>query len=317
MAGGSINSAKGGSVRLFLQGGLGNQLIQQAYAATVAKHYDCRVKLNTILLNRHIAKVRKVWHRNIAFENLIETNIERQRRRVIGSGVDLLFCLATRNKRIINDRVGHRELINRLSACKKAGSLNLLGYFHRSEAFGLDSESYWKRLADGLSDMLDERFPHEDEIAIHARRGDYLTEKNRKIYEQVSIVSQIENAINIREEIDSKRKVRIYTDSPKLVYKEIPAKLHDDVIMHEKTDGSKDFISLSHHKYIICSNSTYSLVAARISHSIWNQRTIHVIPDRWYVDNNMNNAQMSEWSLLTFAEPRMLTIESAAIGNSS
>lgn len=310
-------SAKGGNIRLFLQGGLGNQLIQQAYALGVAKTSSSRVTINTILMSRQIAVARRASHRNIAFQSLIDTEIERKRRIAIASASDLLLCLATKSKRMVDDNVEHSELMRRLNEFRDERPINLMGYFHRSEAFGLNAEAYWARLAERLNDMFGRQASAEDEIAIHARRGDYLTDKNKLIYAQVTIDSQIQIAKEMQKKVGSKCRIRIYTDSPELVHREIPANLRSDVIIHEDSDGAKNFLSLMNHKFIICSNSTYSLVAARLSHSTWRQDTIHTIPDRWYVDKKKNDSQMREWSTLTFAKATTFTTESATMGNSS
>ena len=96
-------------------------------------------------------------------------------------------------------------------------------------------------------------------LAIHIRRGDYLTQKHSMhgiIHERYFL----DEARNFLSE-NYYEGIRIFSDSPELLEKNIFRKLHKNIIIDEGGQPIEVFKRMANHKGLIASNSSFSLWA--------------------------------------------------------
>tara|TARA_A100001011_G_scaffold400721_1_gene517965 strand:+ start:2800 stop:3633 length:834 start_codon:yes stop_codon:yes gene_type:complete len=96
-------------------------------------------------------------------------------------------------------------------------------------------------------------------LAIHIRRGDYLTKKHimHGIISQSYLVEETKKQIS---KIDFEG-IRIFSDSPELIDLNNFKNLHKNIIIDEGGDSVDVFKRMSNHKGLIASNSSFSLWA--------------------------------------------------------
>jgi hypothetical protein len=142
---------------------------------------------------------------------------------------------------------------------------------------------YWQNisLANEIRDRLSEllKSPPIDGIALHIRRGDYLSKQH-------SLHGALDGRYYLKalEKLNQKRsiqKVVIFTDSPEIVKQEEWIQLlnYSKVSFSNSIDPWETLIEMARYSAIICSNSTFSWWAAFIGES----KEVFM-PDRWFKD---------------------------------
>lgn len=117
--------------------------------------------------------------------------------------------------------------------------------------------------------------------AIHIRGGDYLSEKNKKVYFNLTekfYLKAIKNMVNNHNITE----FMIYTNDINHA-KSILEKISIDNItflFSNNNTGESDFKSISLHKYVIMSNSTYSFWSIM---SNYFEEKVVIAPQDWYI----------------------------------
>jgi len=143
------------------------------------------------------------------------------------------------------------------------------------------------------SDAL-QQIQHDQSVALHIRRGDYLSKKNSKIYSSLDD-SYYKKAISYFEINIPKSKFYIFTDDPEYVYADKMFKGEKFNIISTKKSGVSfnDFYLMSKCKHNIIANSTYSWWPAWLNS---NPNKIIISPSAWYVDKKYStNLMLNDW----------------------
>ena len=96
-------------------------------------------------------------------------------------------------------------------------------------------------------------------LAIHIRRGDYLTNKHSMngIIDQKYFLEEARSQLSK----NNYEGIRIFSDSPNLIEKNLFKNLHKNIIIDKGGDPLDVFIRMANNKGLIASNSSFSLWA--------------------------------------------------------
>lgn len=142
---------------------------------------------------------------------------------------------------------------------------------------------YWQNisLASEIRDRLSELFksPQIDGIALHVRRGDYLS-KQHSLHGALDGRYYLK-ALEKWNQKKSNQKIVIFTDSPEIVKHEEWIQLLNSpsVSFSDSIDPWETLMEMARYSAIICSNSTFSWWAAFIG-----EDKEVFMPDRWFKD---------------------------------
>lgn len=286
------------TLELFLQGGLGNQLIQQAYAFSLAERSGARLRLNPLLLSSAWASLRGVTHRTRAPWLLPGCSEIRAWPR---QWLHLFrFHWARRQLWALDDAVADGQALAILTDASSPRWLPLVGYFQRAQAFGLAAEAFWWPLAQLLQTQYQLHPYSHGQLAVHVRLGDYLLPQNQSLYAPVAVTEQLEIALAWREQLRSCKPLHVITDDPLTFEDSCPANFKSEIRLCASKDPQQDFLELLRHRHIVASNSTFSLCAAKLSATLWCESDSAILPPRWYRDPQRDVRQQQEWQQLDF-----------------
>ena len=286
------------TLELFLQGGLGNQLIQHAYAVSLVRRTDARLQLNPFLLSPGWALFHRV--------------IYRQRTPWLGCDFPetrpwprqclnwLRFRHAFNRGLVIHDGIGDEQTLALWRTYKLPSWLPIIGYFQRAQSFGPYADGFWASFAERLRRQHLLRPYPPAQVAVHVRLGDYLLPQNQLIYAPLAIEQQLCAALAWREHLGGSQPLQVITDDPLAFNRLCPDAYRHEVRMMASSDPQMDFLALACHRHIVTSNSTFSLCASKIAATLWGETRTALVPRHWYVDCSSDALQQQEWSQLQF-----------------
>ena len=288
------------NLELFLQGGLGNQLIQHAYAFGLARRTSRNLILNPILLSSIWARLRGITFRSrfvsADWDHFEVEALPMQLMKFI------MFSFSKRRSPCVSDQLSHSLVQQLLRDGHKLPWIPMHGYFQRSEAFGLDVSPFWRSLAFKLSSRSDWSISDPKSVVVHVRLGDYLLPQNVRLYARLDLEKQLLTAIQWRDRLGGVEPVHIMTDDY-LVFKQLcPSSLMSHLYLLGPQDAEQDFLRLCQYRNIIASNSTFSLCAGAISSVLAGGLRTTMLPFSWFRDPLQNSLQYVEWSQLPFVE---------------
>ena len=277
---------------VFLQGGLGNQLLQASYAYYLSQTYKLPFKLATPLLSPFFYSFfprltpRQPSHvlRKYCASNLISI-----------SSIILLLLVRLR----INPFPVISDTILVPPAKKDIWPLCcMLGYFQNSNCFSPPTEPYWIGILDQLPS-----FPTYN-IGVHIRLGDYTNPTNSSIFYQVDPIALLNQALQRQRLTQHPDPILVFSDQPNsvqnLLEKHFPSHSNYFLIVREKSDLNC-FSLLSHCRTIIGSNSTFSLCASWLSFLRYSRTSPSFIPPiHWYSDPFLDKTTLSFITSLPF-----------------
>ena len=286
------------TLELFLQGGLGNQLIQQAYAESLVCRTGASLRLNPLMLSPGWAALRRVTHR----------------RRAHWRGVDgveigfwprqwlhwLRFYLARHRGHALHDGIADAQALALLSAAKATRWIPLVGYVQRAQAFGPAAAGFWAHVAALLKTEHRLRPYPGDQVALHVRLGDYLLPQNQRLYAPLAIEQQLKAALAWREQLGGRTPLRVITDDPAGFSRLCPDALQGEFFLSVSRDPQADFLTLACHRRIVASNSTFSLCAGKLAAMLWGDVGTTLLPRHWYREPSRDALQQQEWRQLDF-----------------
>lgn len=287
-------------LELFLQGGLGNQLIQLAYADSLQLRTGSRVRINPVLLHPIWARLRSISHRECCLQwasTLPEVTS------LLGHVSGLIRLYRCRlGSGLLTDRFGDAELLQKLTTSPADAWYGLHGYFQRHQAFGCGAQRFWSHLKQQLLKNCSlTPFPR-GQVVAHIRLGDYLWPENQRLFAHYPLSQQLRNAQQWSRHLGGPEIVHLVTDDPvnlQRLLSEQPLGLGSFAI-HRGLNAQDDFLFLARHHHIIGSNSTFSLCSARLSAELWGESHVLTIPARWYVDPDLDTQMQAELSQCHF-----------------
>jgi hypothetical protein len=272
------------SVEVSLRGGIGNQIFQYFAGLEIAIRENQELLLDdTLILNR------KNNHSSIHFLNVIASygsyEIRPYMKRINGYSDDfqsrsvyLNRIVSNVSRRNVMKEVGFSKEIYRYKPNEK-----LVGYFQTWRHYEFVQKNYNSDLLKPYVSIAEKFVGAEShgkslDIAIHVRRGDYVSLQNRfgllnkKYYEDAL------KAIEFKKDRDQ---VCIFTDATKEELEVLFNLGEMNVIVIDINSGLSDVEQLalmSKFKKIIIANSSYSWWAATLS----KDETMVAAPKNWY-----------------------------------
>ena len=274
---------------LYPQGGIGNQVVQTAYAYSLALETGNAFSCNPVLMSRVLSGLRKCTYRKAC--SLLSEYSQSSSKTRAAKGI-LHLKIGKLTGTVVNDNTSHKEIIERLKNLCGDQKIHCCGYFQRRQAFEGASDTFWKRLAREVEGRYSKRF--EDCIGIHVRMGDYLLASSGGIYEICGPTDLVNRGLSWKNELGLRKPLNIFTDSPDLFRVVIGADLLGECKLIDGSSDIEDFSLLSGHRFIIGSNSTFSLCAIRIAHERWSGDSHGIVPDKWYKEVMQNDQMMNE-----------------------
>jgi len=285
-------------LELFLQGGLGNQLIQQAYAESLVRRSGSSLRLNLSLLSPAWAALRRVSYRERAHWVKDDfSEIQPWPRQLFSL---LCFYHSRQRGSSIHDGVSDASALTLLGALRGPGWIPLLGYMQRAQAFGPFANCFWTRLAQRLHRQHQLQPYPCNQVALHVRLGDYLLPQNQHLYAPLAIQQQLHAAFAWREHLGGEHPLHVITDDPVSFNKLCPDSFRSDVHLLSCGDSKTDFLALACHRRIVASNSTFSLCAGKLSAMLWDEAGTTLLPRYWYRESVRDAEQQREWCQLDF-----------------
>jgi hypothetical protein len=253
---------------LFLQGGLGNQLIQLAYAHSLQVRTGARVRINPVLLHPIWARLRSITLRDPCWPWVSAspqvTGLPRQ-------AFGLLRLYGSRfGQGPFTDRISDAELLHSIGESRAGAWHGLLGYFQRSQAFGGPAQQFWSYFKDQLLKHYSlAPFP-QGQIAVHVRLGDYLRPENQRLFAHYPFAQQIQDAQEWSRQLGSTDTIRVVTDDPGMLKGLLEGHpTYGPIEIFRGQNALDDFLFLARHRHIVGSNSTFSLCSGRLSSELW------------------------------------------------
>lgn len=287
-------------LELFLQGGLGNQLIQLAYAESIRTRMGGQVSINPLMLHPLWARLRSISRRERCWpwaSAMPEVNgLVRQ---LYGFG---RLYQSRLSEGPFTDRCGDQEILQRIIRSRAGAWHGLLGYFQRRQAFGESAQGFWTELKQRLLLRYPLKpFPH-GQVVAHIRLGDYLWPENQRLFAHYPLAQQLRDARQWSQRLGGPETIHLVTDDPEHLRHLLALQSPGSFLVYQGRSAEEDFLFLTRHRHIVGSNSTFSFCSAKLAAELWSVPQTLSIPARWYVDADLDQQIQSEWSSCSFVD---------------
>jgi hypothetical protein len=244
---------------VYLYGGLGNQLFQINFAC-LHSDYNQRIVIDTSYISENSKMI---------LEKISKYYREAPKQSRAGSFRKNFFRAVSKiDKFVINDR-------------------NFYGMNNTGHYFG-----YWQseEFSIGFSKLIgidhdflknERKYAGKDYFAVHCRQGDYLSSKNKKIYNVLGFDYYRSALENLRKDFPKVTTVKLIS------HEKPPQELYDIcvdlglAVSHELSGTYSDFLAMLKAKRLVCANSTFSFWAGLLSQKEFYR------PRIWFKDPNI------------------------------
>jgi putative glycosyltransferase len=285
---------------VFLQGGLGNQLYMLAYADYLKKQGYTNVKMLTLPLkeNRGDTKDKK--------KRFLLTNIPKK------LGIDVtsflnryIYSLIIRLPKIPMYKnlwskfiKLHIEPQNEWAVfhpkIQKLGFINIhIGYYQAHQYISNGFREQLKAVFNTI--QIEKTYPiTKQDVAVHIRRGDFLTNGNNNIFNKIELPHYLEGLQTISENVNI-GKIYIFSDDFDAIAEDINIiKKQYKIELVEGQSVLEDFVMLQQFSNFVIGNSTFSWWAAILSDA-----TNVVVPKKpWKIEVENLSPYLDHWILI-------------------
>lgn len=285
-----------------LMGGLGNQMFQYAFAYVLSKKNKSLVKIDTTLLDDRLSPHEIVTHRELLLNKVFNVSLD------FASKNDIEYF----NGKTYNNLIG--KSFNKIRQAIRSPSLVieenrgfnprylnlkddtcLVGSFQSEKYFYSDSQAIknvfkFKYPIMDISHELVDSLKSENSVAIHFRRGDYVTSPlySKKI--GALALSYYIKAIDfIIEKVDNPV-FYVFSDDINWCKENLKVDHLSFYFVNDEHAGiyASNYLQLlTKCKYYIISNSTFSWWGAWLSEN--NSNKIVVAPEQWFIEESLND----------------------------
>ena len=288
-----------------IQGGLGNQMFQYAFASIFVKKINTNVLLDNSFFNRvekelgFTPRIFELKH----FNNLYTVASDKE--------VKSFYHLSKIHK--IKRKLGlnYPKIYNESSFDFQTAVLSikspvyLIGYFQSYKYF-IGYEDFIRQLFSFPVDTLDEvnkellvKIKSSNTIAIHIRRGDYVSDKSTAEYHGSCSLDYYLEAIKLLTSENKDFTLIFFSDESDWVVEQFKDLPYSKIFVHHnKGDNSwKDMLLMSSCHHNVIANSSFSWWAAWLNR---NREKIVIAPKEWFKTKDLN-AQIvlpEEWMKL-------------------
>ncbi len=280
-------------INLNLKGGLGNQMFQYAFALSIAEETNKKITFDDRFSNQHngfeLGKAFGIKPSKPDATEIVKLKISNFKKNQI-----IKFC-SKKNQFIKNFLLKNSLIEEKLSYQK---------YKVHSDSKILFIDGYWQSALyfKSIEKMIKEKFEfpplpeleknkygidilETNSVSIHIRRGDYLNEKNKKIYCICGEDYYSKSISHILRKVNNP-KFYIFSDDVEWAKKNIKFNQLTTYIIKEKSHISYiDMQLMSMCKHNIIANSSFSWWAAWLNK---NQEKIVIAPKKWFINKDLN-----------------------------
>lgn len=267
-------------VEIILQGGLGNQMFQYAYGRCLAEEHNLKLKLNTY---RYGIQVHNETIRDFALSKFSLSAEITSSPRLLGRAkfIDVIL------KRGLSRKYKYEGSIQDFSSINWGYWLDR-SYSDKIRDLLLNDFMFKHSIPSEIQNLFD-KIRRKKILAVHVRRGDYVTNPATAKTHGALSIDYYHNAIKKLKERDHFDEVWFFSDDPEWVENNFK----DDIIIKHPFDPIFDIILMSKAHGIIISNSTFSWWSAWIN----NGNNI-VAPRNWFTTLANPPIYSSNWITL-------------------
>ena len=245
-------------IYLKIIGGLGNQVYQYAFALYL-KEKGFKVKLDISNFDTYNL------HDGFLLDKIFNLELKIAEKESVSSFLSKKTMLFKIKNRLALNKTYIREDFFHISKLKKENDYYLDGYWQNEH-----SEDILARYKNSLFTKGKEN----NLVAMHIRRGDYLSKINKSIYIDLTETEYYDKAIEyFTKKIGSNVKFVLFSDDHEYVKKKYSG---NKFIINKSKSAIEDFLLMGSYNNIIIANSTFSYTAALLS----NTENI-VAPSKW------------------------------------
>lgn len=287
---------------LKLQGGLGNQMFQYAFASILAKKNNTTILLDNRFFNRvektlgFTPRIFELDH----FNNLYTIASDKE----INSFYHLSKIHKIKRKLGLNyPKIYNEPSFDFQTAAMSVKSpVYLIGYFQSYKYF-IGHEDFVRQLFSFPVDTLDEgnnellvKIKSSNTIAIHVRRGDYVSDKSTAEYHGSCSLDYYLEAIKLVASKNNNCTLVFFSDDSDWVKEQFTDLPYLKIIVdHNKGEDSwKDMLLMSSCTHNIIANSSFSWWAAWLNENP--EKTV-VAPKEWFKTKDLDTKTLlqKEW----------------------
>ncbi len=292
-----------------LIGGLGNQMFQYAFAYSLAKKNNTVLKVDTSLLKDKSKPHEIVTHRDFVLEDVFDLSIEiasnkeieyfngKVYKSLIGKIINKILWQFKKHRLIVEQDRGFNSDLLQLS-----DNVCIVGSF-QSEKYFIDHDTIkslykFKYPILPISTELSSELKTKNSVAVHIRRGDYVTSPLYSKTIGVLPISYYINAIALIKEKTDSPVFYVFSDDINWCKNElkIPNTIFNYVgDEHAGINAANYMQLLSLCKHFIISNSTFAWWAAWLGE---HRDSLIIGPNNWFIDksNDVKDILPERWA---------------------
>lgn len=275
------------------KGRIGNQLFQYAAAKKFAIDGETDLKFDMSNYERGPGYVLDYFHipQNIATEK----EINKFKGKKLSSYFDKF--LPHYKRKLVHERNGRFD--KKLVGLKRK-DMYVRGYFQSEKYFKpieniIRQEFKLKKIDEEKLSPFLSPIHKSNSVSLHIRRTDFLSDKHKKIYEQIQL-DYYDKAIGKIGETNNKLNLFIFSDDIEWVKEnlKIPPGIQTYFVSGNGLADLEEFFLMSQCRHNITANSTFSWWAAWLNEY---PNKIVITPKKWFVEENMGEADLipPEW----------------------
>lgn len=263
-------------------GGLGNQMFQYALYRSLSEKYD-EVYIDISDFNN--IRGHNGYELSTVFniKPLIATKKQISKYKYKNN------ILSKLSKKILGEKKNYYTM-DKLLYYPKVFELNnsyLDGYWQSEKYFKqienlLRHDFEFNKELDEKNKIIKEKIENVNSVSIHIRRGDYLSDKNKKIYGDIATLEYYEKAISYIYENVENPYFFIFSNDIEWCKENFNIKNIEFIDWNKGIDSYKDMQLMSYCKHNIIANSSFSWWGAWLNN---NRDKIVVCPNKWINDN--------------------------------
>lgn len=267
-----------------LNGGFGNQMFQYAIARNLAEINRTEIKLDITAFKTYNCRIYELSNYNI-IENFANYNEINQIKK---NKVRLDFYIKKLLHRSLN-QVNHYYIEKKEFSCDHEifslrGNIYLEGYWQTEKYFKnieniIRDEFTIKTAPDEENNAILDKIKNSNAVALHVRRGDYITDPLTNRYHGVCDLDYYNKCIKILSKRIDNPHFFVFSDNSEWTKKNLRIKFpHDNVLHNGPEKGYEDIRLMSKCQHFIIANSSFSWWGAWLSHNL---NKIVLAPKRW------------------------------------
>ncbi|MBN2301303.1 MAG: alpha-1,2-fucosyltransferase [Lentisphaerae bacterium] len=265
-----------------LMGGLGNQMFQYAAGRNLAHRLRTRLQLDVSLYPTQSFRTYRLHHFNIQ-ENIISKH-DLQRFVARASKVSFFERIGLKQRSMV---ISEKPVPTFVPAVFSAqGHVYLRGFWQSEHYFSeiapiIRKEFTMKTEPQGINKDFLQNITETQSVALHVRRGDYVTNSTTNQFHGVCSLAYYQTAVRLITQQVREPHFFIFSDDAEWTRKNIQSDCPMTFVAHNHTEPQEDLRLMRHCKHFIIANSSFSWWGAWLSE--YSDKII-IAPRQWFRD---------------------------------